>query len=356
MIPPFLISPTAFSAPSTPPATLRRSSTRPSPSSSLSGLSDQFASSRAIKKLCCSPSSLPRAISLYSAIPRPDAFLCNTILRALLNSDRAHAAFAFYTGCVLPGRVSPNHFTFPLLAKLFAELGFDQTGRCVHAQAMKLGFEADLFIRNAVIHMYSCFGDIAAAPEIFGFGSRDGFGYMELDDQRVREEWARGRWGDGGCEEAVLGYAREGCCLLEHYDQWRRAGWQLTSERLAEKMTVEPAPALWGALLSAARSQSDSKLGEIVSNKLIDLEPRDMGPYVLLSNIYAEEGKWDDVERVRKVMAGNGLNKPAGVSKLECHLWSSDELSARRKNMMYSMLREMGAHLKSSCRQFERQP
>ncbi|KAJ0968197.1 hypothetical protein J5N97_025114 [Dioscorea zingiberensis] len=37
-----------------------------------------------------------------------------------------------------------------------------------------------------------------------------------------------------------------------------------------EKMTVEPAPAL-GALLSAARSQSDSKLGEIVSNKLIDL-------------------------------------------------------------------------------------
>ncbi|KAJ0968159.1 hypothetical protein J5N97_025076 [Dioscorea zingiberensis] len=555
----------------------------------LSGLSDQFASSRAIKKLCSSPSSLPRAISLYSAITRPDAFLCNTILRALLNSDRSHAAFAFYTGCVLPGRVSPNHFTFPLLAKLFAQLGFDRTGRCVHAQAMKLGFEADLFVRNAVIHMYSCFGDVAAAREIFGLDletdlvtwnsmisayvkngmvrdarqvfdkmpERDvvswnmmiaghaGAGEMETarklfsvmperdvvswntmidwyartgQTEIAREvfdammernsvSWnvmlamyartkdyreclklfdgmmavgdatadkaalvsvltacanlgdlGRGKWVHslitdgirriepdvllstalltmyakcGAMEEAkeifdrmedrslvswnsmISGYGAHGqggkametfmemerkglrpnattfVCLIsacahsgmvlegwwcfnrmirfygieptvKHFgcmmDLLGRAGLVDDSERLAEKMTVEPAPALWGALLSAARSQSDSKLGEIVSNKLIELEPRDMGPYVLLSNIYAEEGKWDDVERVRKVMAGNGLNKPAGVSKLECHLWSSDELSASRKNMMYSMLREMGAHFKSSCRQFERQP
>ena len=41
------------------------------------------------------------------------------------------------------------------------------------------------------------------------------------------------------------------------------------------------------------------------------MEPEDVGPYVLLSNIYATEGRRDDVEAMGKMMEDGGLQKPA---------------------------------------------
>jgi hypothetical protein len=63
------------------------------------------------------------------------------------------------------------------------------------------------------------------------------------------------------------------------------------------------------ALLSTCRRHSNSELVEIVAKRLIELEPRDIGPYVLLSNIYVAEGKWDDVEFVRRMMKEKGVAK-----------------------------------------------
>lgn len=46
---------------------------------------------------------------------------------------------------------------------------------------------------------------------------------------------------------------------------------------------------------------SNLDLGEIVAKRLIELEPEDIQSNVLLSNIYAAEGRWDDVEYVRRL-------------------------------------------------------
>ena len=91
---------------------------------------------------------------------------------------------------------------------------------------------------------------------------------------------------------------------------------------------------------------------EIVSKRLIELEPRDVGPYVLLSNIYAAEGKWNDVEHVRKLMKEKGLQKAAGSSLVQYGEFKSESFvgndSVHRKSMVYSMLSEMGAQMKLS--------
>ena len=97
------------------------------------------------------------------------------------------------------------------------------------------------------------------------------------------------------------------------------------------------------------------ELGQIVAKRLIDMEPGDIGPYVLLSNIYATEGKWDDVENVRKLMKEKGTEKEAGSSLVHLMDLQSDmsqkTRSAHKRSMVYSMLSEMGAQLKLSCRQ-----
>ncbi|KAL7234325.1 hypothetical protein ACSBR1_017844 [Camellia fascicularis] len=56
------------------------------------------------------------------------------------------------------------------------------------------------------------------------------------------------------------------------------------------------------------------ELAESAVKEHIDLEPWNFGNYVLLSNVYAERGKWDEVEKVRALMMENRINKALGQS------------------------------------------
>jgi hypothetical protein len=81
-----------------------------------------------------------------------------------------------------------------------------------------------------------------------------------------------------------------------------------------------------------------------VAKRLIEMEPRDIGPYVLLSNIYIAEGKWDDhdVESVRRMMKEKGLQKASGSSLVHLGEFESESFvgngSIYRRSMVYSML------------------
>ncbi|KAK4785315.1 hypothetical protein SAY86_002004 [Trapa natans] len=48
-----------------------------------------------------------------------------------------------------------------------------------------------------------------------------------------------------------------------------------------------------------------------------DLGPDDPGSYVLMENLYAAQGKWQDKAKVRELMNYNGLKKPPGSSRIE---------------------------------------
>lgn len=63
--------------------------------------------------------------------------------------------------------VWPNHYTFPLLLKVCADLGLVREGEKAHARVVKLGFELDLYVRNSLIHMYSVCGRLGDARMVF---------------------------------------------------------------------------------------------------------------------------------------------------------------------------------------------
>nr|CAN84077.1 hypothetical protein VITISV_032319 [Vitis vinifera] len=58
-------------------------------------------------------------------------------------------------------------------------------------------------------------------------------------------------------------------------------------------------------------------MAQIAASHLFELEPNGIGNYILLSNIYASAGRWDDVSKVRKLMRAKGLKKNPGCSWVE---------------------------------------
>lgn len=72
--------------------------------------------------------------------------------------------------------------------------------------------------------------------------------------------------------------------------------------------------AIWGALLSGCRSSGDIEAAERVVGVIQGLDPTNHGVHVVLSNMYAEAGRWEDVMNRRKAIKEGSLNKTAGWS------------------------------------------
>lgn len=83
---------------------------------------------------------------------------------------------------------------------------------------------------------------------------------------------------------------------------------------LINNMPFEPDKAVWGALLGACRVHNNVKLAQVAAEALIRLEPESSAPYVLLYNMYADLGQWNDAEKVRVLMERKSIKKQTGYS------------------------------------------
>jgi hypothetical protein len=59
------------------------------------------------------------------------------------------------------------------------------------------------------------------------------------------------------------------------------------------------------------------ELAEHVLKQLIQLEPRNSGNYVMLSNIYSNSGRWEDSAKLRLEMKASGIEKVPASSWVE---------------------------------------
>lgn len=109
--------------------------------------------------------------------------------------------------------------------------------------------------------------------------------------------------------------------IIEHYacmvDLLGRANRLEEAAKIIQEMRSEPGPKVWGSLLGSCRIHGNIELAERASKRLFELEPTNAGNYVLLAEIYAELGLWDEVQRVKKLLQSRGLEKKSGCSWIE---------------------------------------
>ncbi|KAL6576402.1 hypothetical protein OROHE_000183 [Orobanche hederae] len=72
-------------------------------------------------------------------------------------------------------------------------------------------------------------------------------------------------------------------------------------------MPIEPDKAVWGALMGACRVHNNVELARIAAHELIKLDPESFAPYVLLYNMYADAGRWNDADEIMMIMDKNNI-------------------------------------------------
>ncbi|MQM22306.1 hypothetical protein Taro_055356 [Colocasia esculenta] len=100
---------------------------------------------------------------------------------------------------------------------------------------------------------------------------------------------------------------------IKHYgcmvDLLGRAGCLEEAQQLIESMPMKADIIIWGSMLAASRTHGNVDIGEKAAEELANLEPNHGAGKVLLSNIYADAGRWEDALLVRRAMQTRKLKK-----------------------------------------------
>ncbi|GJM98817.1 hypothetical protein PR202_ga15857 [Eleusine coracana subsp. coracana] len=98
------------------------------------------------------------------------------------------------------------------------------------------------------------------------------------------------------------------CCMV---DLLGRSGRLAEAKSFIEGMPVKPDLMVWSTLLAACRVYDDAAIGQFVESKIRE-ENYDSGCFATLSNIRANSGDWEAVEKIRKSV--KGVKKEPGWS------------------------------------------
>ncbi|KAK1627223.1 hypothetical protein QYE76_001538 [Lolium multiflorum] len=92
------------------------------------------------------------------------------------------------------------------------------------------------------------------------------------------------------------------------------------------------------------------ELGEAAWARLVELDPRHNGDYVLLSNLYAAVARWADVHVLRKTMITHGVRKNPGHSLVELrnslYEFVMGDRSHPESEQIYQMLAQIAERLR----------
>lgn len=141
----------------------------------------------------------------------------------------------------------------------------------------------------------------------------------------------------------------------EHYgcmvDLLGRAGYVKQASEVINAIPMEADARVFGPLLNACKIHSETGfLAEFAAEKLIALEPENAGNYVLLSNIYAAERKWEGVAKMRIHMRDKKLKKTPGCSWLEIkgnvHEFRAADKSHPQADFIFAILDTIEMELK----------
>jgi pentatricopeptide repeat protein len=249
--------------------------------------------------------------------------------------------------------ITADKVTMVGVASACGYLGALDLAKWIHGYIKKKDIHFDMHLGTALVDMFARCGDPQSAMQVFNkMVKRDvsawtaaigamamegnGTGAIELFDEMLQQ----GIKPDGVVFVALLtalshgGLVEQGWHIFRsmkdiygiapqavHYgcmvDLLGRAGLLSEALSLINSMQMEPNDVIWGSLLAACRVHKNVDIAACAAERISELDPERTGIHVLLSNIYASAGRWDDVAKVRLHLKEKGAHKMPGSSSIE---------------------------------------
>ncbi|KAL4585065.1 hypothetical protein LXL04_009678 [Taraxacum kok-saghyz] len=279
----------------------------------------------------------------------------NTLINALVKNGKYQIALKIFLDIWNDG-FKPDPTTITLILDFIPDIAGLREVKQIHGYAVKSGFAPNTFVLNSFVYAYAKSGDLDSGRGIFnriltkdivswntiilangfhGSGEISLNLFSEMMKTDIKPNSSTFFSVLSAC--SFLGMVEEGWKYfismktehgidpgIEHYgcilDILARIGDLNRAKRVITEMPLEPTPRIWGPLLGASRKHRDLEFAEFVVDRVLSGQHDDMdhtGLYVLLANLYAEMGRWEDVRRVKSLMESQRLRKTDGLTIVE---------------------------------------
>ncbi|KAK3003620.1 hypothetical protein RJ639_017997 [Escallonia herrerae] len=143
---------------------------------------DPIAASRVLAFCATSPAgNINYAHLLFTQIETPNLFVWNTIIRGFSQSSTPQIAISLFVQMLVTSPIQPTTLTYPSLFKVFAQLGLARNGAQLHGRVIKLGLQADPYIRNTLLHMYINMNNLSAKDAYMGLAAPGDIGLWQRE-------------------------------------------------------------------------------------------------------------------------------------------------------------------------------
>ncbi|KAM3318529.1 hypothetical protein ACQJBY_035972 [Aegilops geniculata] len=282
---------------------------------------------------------LEMACQVFEAMPGRDAVSWNVMLAGLLGHGGLSAQATEVWRRMLGEGHKPDSVVLSTMLCHHPDDG--KQGPEVHAWVIRHGIETELPVANALIGMYSRKNELGHALSVFesmpvrDLASWNAIISAHSQDYRVLMMFRRmadsGVRPDESTFTAVLsacdnlGLVEGGMRLFSEMENKYRiqptvqhctsvvnmlgkAGMvDEAYEFMSKRARLGSEPTVLRALLHASSVHANIRIGEIAAKKLFDLEPDNAHHFVTLMKMYENTGRFEDLEKVKKMMRDKRL-------------------------------------------------
>ncbi|CAK8539488.1 unnamed protein product [Lathyrus sativus] len=294
------------------------------------------------------------AVSILTTMPCPNSSSWNSIITGFVNRNRVSEALDMF-GKMQLRNLQMDEFTFSIILNGIAGLSALTWGMLIHCCTIKNGLDSSVVVGTALIDMYSKCGRVSDAESIFnvlsdrnlvswnaiisGYARNGDFAHviglfeslkMERDTKpdgitflnlisacshsQIPFESAISYF-DAMINEYGIAPSIEHCCSMIRLMGQKGELWR--AQRMIHEFGFESCGVVWRSLLGACGTQEDLQVAEVAAAKVIELERDEDYVYVMLSNMYASFGRWEDVNVIRSLMSKKRVRKEAGSSWIQ---------------------------------------
>ncbi|KAJ0803113.1 putative tetratricopeptide-like helical domain superfamily [Helianthus annuus] len=317
------------------------------------GFDSQLFISNALIDMYAKCGSLNLARKVFN-VSFKDRVSYNTLISAYSHTNTSFESLTLFREMLLKG-LEPDAISFSSALSACANMAEIKNGKEIHGVCVRTLLYNHLIVSNSVLDLYTKCGRIDLAQKVFDeMPKRDaaswntiimGYGMRgEIDTAVSLFEAMKGDNRDHvdhvKCDSityiAVLSVCSHGGLVdlgkkyfeemkehnIEptqmHYacmvDLLGRAGLMDEAIEMINGLGMEADANVWGSLLGACRIHGNIELGQWAADRILKMKPGHSGYYMLLSNMYAEAGRWYEADKIRELMKVRGVQKNPGFS------------------------------------------